>query len=460
MKIKSSALSAFYNPRVLAAFVICLAGLALGFFVFVAKGSPPVVITVNTLLDEATPGDGLCSLREAIINANDNTQTFPECAAGSGLNAITFSVSGTITLGSTLPAITDDVTIDGDGQSITVSGNNTVRVMVVNTGKTLTLHNLAIANGLSPGAAAGGIFNDGGTVNVTNSTFSGNSASGDGGGILNNGGTVSVTNSTFSGNSSSTGAVGGGISNENGGTVNVTNSTFSGNSAGHQGGGIFNFGGIVNVANSTFSGNSVSNSGGGLYNNSGTMNVTNSTFSGNNGGFAGGGILNAGTLLNVTNSTFSGNSAGRGGGIVNDIGTTTLKNTIIANSTLGGNCNNNATLTANSHNLADDGTCGGATVATSAQINLQPLANNGGPTQTMALGPGSVAIDAGDESACAAPPVNEFDQRGVTRPRDGDGDGIAICDTGAYEARAPTPPPTPTPRGTPTPRPRLTPRPR
>ena len=69
MKTKSSALSSFCNPRVLAAFVIGLAGLTLGFFAFVANAAPPVVITVNTLLDEATPGDGLCSLREAITNA-------------------------------------------------------------------------------------------------------------------------------------------------------------------------------------------------------------------------------------------------------------------------------------------------------------------------------------------------------------------------------------------------------
>ena len=57
--------------------------------------------------------------------------------------------------------------------------------------------------------------------------------------------------------------------------------------------------------------------------------------------------------------------------------------------------------------------------------------------QTMALGPGSVAIDAGDETVCAAPPVNEFDQRGVARPFDGDSDGIAVCDTGAYEVAPP-----------------------
>jgi CSLREA domain-containing protein len=142
MKTKPTALSAFSNPRVLAGLVMGLAGLALGFFA--AIGSPPVVITVNTLLDETTSGDGLCSLREAITNANDNAQTYPECAAGSGANAITFSVSGTITLGSTLPAINDDVTIDGGGQSITVSGNNSVRVMFVNNGKTLTLHNLTL----------------------------------------------------------------------------------------------------------------------------------------------------------------------------------------------------------------------------------------------------------------------------------------------------------------------------
>ena len=305
MKIKSSALSAFCNPRVLAAFVICLAGLTLGFFAFVANAAPPVVITVNTLLDETTFGDGLCSLREAITNANDNAQTFPECAAGIGADAIAFTVSGTITLGSSLPAINDDLTIDGGGQSITVSGNDSVTVMVVNSGKTLTLHNLTIANGLAP-LFGGGIVNDGGTVNVTNTTFSGNDAADFGGGIFNNGGTVNVTNSTFSGNSASAGGSGGGIYTQRG-TLNVTNSTFSGNSA--------------------------DISGGGIYTQSGTVNVTNSTFSGNSAGIVlSGGISNGGTV-NVTNSTFSGNSGG-----IDNGGSATLKNSIIANSTSGGNC--------------------------------------------------------------------------------------------------------------------------
>jgi len=69
------------------------------------------------------------------------------------------------------------------------------------------------------------------------------------------------------------------------------------------------------------------------------------------------------------------------------------------------------------------------------------LANNGGPTQTIALEPGSPAIDAGDQSVCAAPPVNSLDQRGYVRP----GAGVSRCSIGAYEYNAQPPGPTPTP---------------
>jgi CSLREA domain-containing protein len=441
MKTKSFTSSAFINSRALTGFVFCLAALSLGSFAFIASATPPTVITVNSLSDTSAVGDGLCSLREAINNANANSDTTAgDCVVGTGEDLITFSVSGTITLGSTLPAIDDYLTIDGQAQSVTVSGNNSVRVMVVNSGKTLTLRNLTIANGLGVSVgycsgincSGGGVLNTGGAVNVINSAFSGNEAIDSGGAIYNDsGGTVNVRNCTFSDNAAD---ISGGIFNA--GTLNVTNSTFSGNLAFILGGGIFSNGSLV-VTNSTFSGNKVGTGGGTGYGGAiaayGSVNVANSTFFDNSAlqGY-GGGVYSGGTVT-VTNCTFSGNSSDvSGGGIAND-GTINLRNTIIANSVSGGDCSNSSSLTADSHNLADDNTCNGATVATSAEINLQPLASNGGPTQTMALGQGSVAIDAGDETGCASAFVNELDQRGVSRPVDGDVDGFPVCDVGAYE---------------------------
>src|SRR5262245_60469569 len=81
---------------------------------------------------------GKGSLRQAISNANTSA----------GTDTITFSVSGTILLASTLPDITDPagLNIDGTGRSITISGNDMVRVMMVNSGAVLALHNLTVAS--------------------------------------------------------------------------------------------------------------------------------------------------------------------------------------------------------------------------------------------------------------------------------------------------------------------------
>jgi CSLREA domain-containing protein len=214
---------------------------------------------VTTTADNTTAGDGLCTLREAILAAN-NAPANADCGAGSSTDdTITFSVSGTIVLGSQLPAIVSGqgkLTIDGVGQSITISGNNSVRVFEVNSGGDLTLQNLTVSNGSAVGDIGGGIANFG-TVNITNSTLSGNSTDSLGGGIFNSG-TVNITNSTFSGNSA---ADGGGIYNN--GTVTITNSTLSGNSATEfGGGGILNYG-TVNITNSTLSGNSAAGGVGG-----------------------------------------------------------------------------------------------------------------------------------------------------------------------------------------------------
>jgi CSLREA domain-containing protein len=333
---------------------------------------------VNTLNDDITD-DALCTLREAILAAN-NSVVSNDCGAGSSADdTITFSVSGTITLGSTLPTIlpVGALTIDGGG-TITISGNNSVRVMYVPAGANLTLQNLTIANGSASGGLGGGIWNEGGTLTVTNSTFSNNSAA-NGGGIF-NAGTLIVTDSTFSGNSAT--SDGGGITNGSNSTATVTNSTFSGNSA---------------------------NAGGGIENNSGTLTVTNSTFSGNSGSVSGGAAI----------STWKGAATPP---------TTTIRNTILANSPSGVDCWNHtaggAILDGGNNIIETNSGCSGIATITS-DPNLDTL--TGSPAY-FPLNPGSPAIDTGDNATCPA-----TDQRGVSRPKDGDGNGSAICDIGAFE---------------------------
>ena len=282
------------------------------------------------------------------------------------------------------------------------------------------------------GGGGGGILNDyGGVLTVSNSTFSDNRA-GYGGGIYSFGDTLTVNNSTFAGNS----AFGGGGIYSSGpwgrSTVVVNNSTFSANSASgeHGGGGGIHNRSTLNVSNSTFAGNGAGYVGGGIHN-SGTLTVSNSTLFGNSAGSSGGGIFNdRDSAVIVSNSTFSGNSAVDGGGIHNSIyaGTGTLKNTIVANSPTGGNCSGNGAITDGGGNLTyPDATCPGI----NRDPVLGPLQNNGGPTHTTALGPGSAAIDAANDAICAAPPVNNLDQRGVARPQG------PHCDIGAYEAMPP-----------------------
>ena len=152
-------------------------------------------------------------------------------------------------------------------------------------------------------------------------------------------------------------------------------------------------------------------------------------------------------VATVSNSTFSGNSATYGGGIRKIYGTLTLENTIVANSPTGGNCI--GTVTDGGGNLSyPDSTCPGI----NSEPLLGPFQNNGGPTQTMALGQGSAAIDAADDAICAAPPVQNRDQRGVIRPQG------PHCDIGAYEVvQEPTPTPTVTATQTPTRTPTVTP---
>lgn len=133
--------------------------------------------------------------------------------------------------------------------------------------------------------------------------------------------------------------------------------------------------------------------------------------------------------MTFTNTTLAGNhasavSGGRAGGIYN-WGIVTLQNTIVANNTGGDNCYVfNGTIVDGGGNLSfPDTTCPGI----NGDPKLGPLHNNGGLTNTMALGAGSGALDAADDAICEAAPVNRLDQRGVIRPQG------AHCDIGAVE---------------------------
>ncbi|MDH5511007.1 MAG: hypothetical protein OEZ32_11735, partial [Nitrospinota bacterium] len=288
----------------------------------------------------------------------------------------------------------------------------------------VTVTNSTISNN-SAGGSYGGIYSFG-AVTVTNSTISGNTAGTEFGGISSNG-TLTVTNSTISGNSAGVNL--GGIYSL--GAVTVTNSTISGNSAGGLYGGIYSSRALT-VTNSTISGNSATTgSVGGIHvNNGGT--ITNSTISGNSAATWGGAINNRSAPLSITNSTIVGNSSGNGALFAFLAGANiTLNNSIIAGNT-GGNCAfAGGAFISSGYNIDSDGLCNlvaGTDLPNNALItgSLGALANNGGATKTHALLAGSPAIDTG---SC----VNTTDQRGISRPRDGNADKLARCDMGAYE---------------------------
>lgn len=270
-------------------------------------------------------------------------------------------------------------------------------------------------------AGGGGIANLDGTMTIKESLIYDNSGtlSGFGGGILNSG-TLKLVNSTLRDNIAD---VAGGIGNQ--GTMNVNNCTISHNNGIANDGGIFNSG-TLDIKNSNISNNGAGVRGG--INNTGIMTVKNCTIS-NNGGSLCGGISNSGTLT-IRSSTISNNSSGISGGIANYFnGSVDLKNTIIAHNSPN-DCSGTVPVTTSGYNLDSDGTCSlnGPGDLSAVDPLLGPLASNGGPTMTRALMSGSPAIDAGSEKGF--PP---FDQRGVRRPIDGDGDGEDRCDIGAYE---------------------------
>ncbi|HTP19633.1 MAG TPA: CSLREA domain-containing protein [Solirubrobacteraceae bacterium] len=518
-----------------------------------AAAGPPVAaadstVRVNTTLDEAQPGNGTCSLREATLYANGTPE--PDCAPTTASGTTTIDVpTGVYVLTGGPLSLTGNAAIAGAGAgTTTITGGGMSQVVVVAAGVRASISDVAITGGLSgqvciemcglglglDGVPGGGIANAG-TLALTRVIVTGNRTSagatssnctnnnpggceggdGGGGGGISNTGTLTIASSTITGNTTGDGASGtpgkagngGGISGSGGsggaisnlGTLTIIGSTISGNTTGRgatgarggdtpggtdggQGsdGGFGGAGGAIEstgplvISTSTIAANrtGAGGDGGAGGNGSGTgrggtgglggpggsggaidsntnMTISNSTITGNaaassgapgGGGIPqgltpgptkpgnGGGIEQSGMGTTLTHVTIASNSApGLGGGIAGDGGTVTAANSIVA-SNAGASPNQNCTgvVTDQGGNVEFGGnSCPAGFLR--ADPRLAPLANNGGPTETIALQPGSAAIH--HVRTC----VFGSDQRGAARPVG------SACDSGAYQVAPPSP---------------------
>ncbi len=335
-----------------------------------AAPTPAATIKVTTTADELNGGRG-CSLREAIWSANNDLAALaPGCRAGSGADVIE------------VPSGTYELTIAGAAEQLGASGDLDVTAPV-------TIEHKGTGTALVDAKSIDRVFEvnapAGGAVTIAGLLIEGGSSAGltDGGGILNSSGVLSLVDSTVAENLSS--RHGGGVETAAAGVTNIVNSTISGNSADVDGGGVDNSGGTTSLLNAT---------------------VTANTADADANGF------------------------GQAGGLGNYGRTTTLRSSIVAgNVDRGGqvpDCINvaGATLASAGQTLIGS-TAGcpysaGAGDLTGVDPKLGGLADNGGPTPTHALLPGSPALDRG--AGCA-----RADQRGVPRSAGG------ACDIGAYE---------------------------
>ncbi len=347
--------------------------------------------------------------------------------------------------------ISKALVLQGAGSDNTIiEGTARQAVIMIGAGATVSISGVTVQNGGRSGVnGSGGIFNDG-IATLSDSKVI-NNFSFLGGGIA-NGGEMTIISSAIDTNIGVFG--GGGVFNQ--GTLTIYDSSVSNNQAGNSGGGILNQNATVTISGSTIDGNSAASSGAGI-STSGEMTLVNSTISGNLVGGMGGGIFSAGSV-DMHNVAIFDNDAGspdtgpgNGGGIVHEgVGEVTSENSIIAgNRAEGGAAPDCAgvfsSLGYNVIGNGNDAYCSGfdATDRLVDDPMLTPLADNGGPTMTHALQPGSPATDAGNPAGCVDQDGNPLsaDQRGMARPADGDGDDIAICDSGAFESDVPPPPP-------------------
>ncbi len=343
--------------------------------------------------------------------------------------------------------------------------------LLIRTGAKVTLNNLTIMT--NTGNYGGGIYNDG-WLTITNSSILSNTSNQDGGGIYNDN-RLWLFNTNLIKNNVALYGQAGGIFNSSYGIIEGSDDlTIEGNvtygALGHGGGIRNNSGGKITLSNATFRYNRTTHYHGGAIYNEGDLDIRNSVIFSNVSAFFGGGISNNGPMT-ITNSTISSNRSDKGGGIETSGQTTAtlnyvsiVHNTTIWSSTGGGidtgNSNNifihNSIIALNVQSDQKPSDCNGAirslgynlifttvhcTISNTVTGNLYgvnpllgPIQNNGGNTWTYALLPGSPAIDTADPSCSGV----FSDQRGVVRPKNGNGLEFAWCDIGAYEYNGPT----------------------
>lgn len=408
-------------------------------------GRPPAgsSFTVNSTADatDANPGNGvcetaagnnICTLRAAIQEANFLTGT-DQIIVPAGTYGLSIPGSGENGAATGDLDVTDDAVIVGASQDSTiVDGAGLDRVFHI-TG--------------SPDPA----------VAIISLTVRGGSVADSGGGIVvGNGATLVLTDTMIANNQADTG---GGLHSP--GTTEMYWSTIAYNTAFSAGGGArLTSSGVLTLSHSLIYSNSVlatmpTNGGGGIQSFGGRIRLDNSTLS-NNHAQTGWGIYASGSgLVTLNSSTVSENSAGgSGGGFAVFGGSVFAHHLILGNNSAPAGTDCDGSLISQGYNLIENaGSGSGCFVGgdltgniTGTDPALGPLQDNGGLTWTHALLEDSPAIDAGDNSTCP-----NDDQRGILRPADGDNNGSAICDMGAFELEGDEPPITPTPTQTPTP---------
>lgn len=443
-------------------------GVGLGLVEVYNNLNPPTIFVTKRY--PGAPG----SLDQAIANANDgDTIRFDPSLNGTYLFYVSERIDKNIVIsgpgpdrlaleGHGLPVleiysghtvIIEGVTIrDGHANGLPYNGGG----VLANLNSTVTINDCIIKSNSSDGAG-GGISNSG-TMTIRNSAVTGNYTTGTlasrGGGIFNGLGTMAIIRSIVSDNVAQSlatnpfGGVGGGIYND--GTTTITDSTISDNRA-KLAAGIFHSGpSPLAITNSTVSHNSAlaANGSGGLgggidSESSGPILIDNSTISGNFATTGGGGLRNLNSsALTITRSTISDNQANGNGDSILNSASLRIGNTILKVGISGSNIVNSSpgAITSTGYNLSSDSGAGFLT-GIGDQINanpmLGPLQNNGGPTLTHKLLPGSPAIDKGDPNFIPPP---FFDQRGSGYDRVVNG----RIDVGSFEVQ-PTPTPSPTP---------------